>query len=79
MSKKLRSLLARITDLQAQSQARIAGDLQEELLQLITAARYEIKTAQVACGLGKSDAAVANLDSAREVLDQLELEVRRAL
>jgi hypothetical protein len=78
-ARELQVLLTRIIDLNDEHWTDFAAGLQEEVTQLISAARYEIKAAEFAWHAGKPEAAATNLASAREVLSELERAVRHSI
>ncbi|MBI5302214.1 MAG: GAF domain-containing sensor histidine kinase [Chloroflexi bacterium] len=78
-AEQLRSLLAKTIDLQEHERARIARDMHDGVVQLITAARLELQAVKVVSGLNLSRAAEGKLNAARQVLEEAELEIRRAI
>lgn len=78
-AEQLRALLAKTTRLQEEERARIARDMHDGVVQLITAARYELRAAKVATELGSSAGAQERLKAAREVLNEIEREIRHAI
>lgn len=78
-AEQLRSLLAKTIRIQEQERARIARDMHDGVVQLITAVRYELQAAKVAVGSGSAAAAHEKLHAAREMLTEMEKEIRRAI
>jgi signal transduction histidine kinase len=76
---QLRSLLAKSISIQEEERARIARDMHDGVIQLITAARYELRAGKVAVESGSSAVAEQRLGATREVLDELEKEIRQAI
>ncbi|CAG0943162.1 partial Signal transduction histidine-protein kinase/phosphatase DegS, partial [Anaerolineae bacterium] len=59
--------------------ARIARDMHDGVVQLITAARYELRAARVVGGTALPPLTHDKLDAAREVLEEAEKEIRNAI
>lgn len=78
-AEQLRALLTKTTRIQEEERARIARDMHDGIVQLITAARYELRAARVAAESGLAAGAQEKLQAAREVLDEIEREIRRAI
>jgi signal transduction histidine kinase len=78
-AEQLRALLAKTTRLQEEERARIARDMHDGVVQLITAARYELRAAKVAAESGSPAGAQERLKATREVLNEIEREIRRAI
>jgi signal transduction histidine kinase len=76
---QLRSLLSKTIKIQEEERARIAREMHDGVVQLITAARYELRAARVVGGATISRAAHEKLDAAREVLEETEREIRHAI
>ena len=76
---QLRSLLSKTITIQEEERARIARDLHDSVVQLITAARYEIKAAKVVGSSELSPLACGKLDAARQVLEEAEKELHNAV
>jgi len=78
-AEQLRLLLAKTIHIQEEERARIARDMHDGVMQLVTAARYELQAAKVAVGSGLAAAAQEKLNAAREVLNEMEKEIRHAI
>lgn len=78
-AKQLRALLARTTRIEEEERARIARDMHDGVVQLITATRYQLKAARTVAKSGATDLLEEKLDSVRELLDQMEQEIRNAI
>lgn len=78
-AEQLRALLVKTTRLQEEERARIARDMHDGVVQLITAARYELKAAKVAAESGSAAGMQERFRATREVLDEIEQEIRRAI
>ncbi len=78
-AEQLRSLLAKTISIQEEERARIARDLHDGVVQLITAARYELKAARVVGSAELSNGACEKLNAARQVLEEAEKEIRNAI
>ena len=78
-AEQLRALLARSIGIQAEERARIARDMHDSVIQLITATRYEIQAAKVTVGSGSIAAMKEKLDVARGVLNEMEIEIRNVI
>lgn len=76
---QLQSLLAKTIHLQEEERARIARDMHDGVVQLITSARYEIQAAKVVAGADLSRNAQGKLGAARDVLEEAEKEIRRVI
>lgn len=76
---QLRSLLAKTIHLQEEERARIARDMHDGVMQLITAMRYELKAAEIGAGPAPASPVPEKLASIREVLGEMESELRRAI
>ncbi|MBI4787438.1 MAG: GAF domain-containing sensor histidine kinase [Chloroflexi bacterium] len=76
---QLRSLWAKTIRIQEQERARIALDMHDGVIQLITAARCELKATRMLAQTCLPSAAEERLDATREVLDEIESELRRAI
>ncbi len=76
---QLRSLLSQTISIQEEERARIARDMHDGVVQLITAARYELQAARVVGGASLAVTAHGKLDAAREVLEEAEREIRNAI
>ncbi len=78
-AEQLQTLLAKTIHIQEEERARIAREMHDGVIQLITAARYELKALQVnpknqALGTDSPD-----LERTRQILDEMEQEIRRAI
>lgn len=78
-SKQLERLMSRIVNAQETERARIARDMHDGVVQLVTAARYELRAAQVVSGDELGPEVQSRIDSARELLDDIEKEIRSAI
>jgi two-component system sensor histidine kinase DegS len=78
-AEQLRALLARTMHLQEEERSRIARDMHDGVVQLITAARYELRAAKVASESGSAVKAKAKFEAVRDVLTKMEQEIRRAI
>jgi|GEM_PF-679891 len=78
-AEQLRALLAKTTRIQEEERARIARDMHDGVVQLITATRYELRAAQVAAESGLAAGIQEKFKAAREVLSEIEREIRRAI
>jgi signal transduction histidine kinase len=74
----LQGLLEKAIDRRNDNWARFARELQDEVVQLISATRYEIMAAQYSWERGRAGAAETSLESASEMLDELERQIRGA-
>jgi signal transduction histidine kinase len=78
-AEQLRTLLSKTIDIQEEERARIARDMHDGVVQLITAARYELRAARVVGGTQLPILAHEKLDTARQVLEEAEKEIRTAI
>lgn len=78
-AEQLRTLLAHTIHLQEEERARIAREMHDGVIQMVTALRYELKAANVAIGMNDSPAASGKLKQARQVLGDMEKEIRHAI
>lgn len=78
-AEQLKFLLAKTIHLQEEERARIARDMHDGVVQLITSARFEIQAARVVSGPKLTLSAQKKLTAAREVLEEAESEIRRAI
>ncbi|MBI4788927.1 MAG: GAF domain-containing sensor histidine kinase [Chloroflexi bacterium] len=78
-SEQLRLLLEKTIRAQEEERARIARDMHDDVVQLITSARWEIQTAQAFAGTELKSAARDGLAAAHELLDEIEKQIRRAI
>lgn len=78
-AEQLRSLLAKTIRVQEQERARIARDMHDGVVQLITAVRYELQATKVVVGSGSAAAAHEKLHAVREMLTEMETEIRHAI
>ena len=78
-SEQLRLLLSKTMRVQEDERARIARDMHDSVVQLLTAARFELDAA--ALGVRSDSKAVVpeKLAAARELLDEMEREIRRTI
>ncbi|MBI3914906.1 MAG: GAF domain-containing sensor histidine kinase [Chloroflexi bacterium] len=78
-AEQLKSLLAKTIHIEEEERARIARDMHDGVVQLITSARFEMQAAKVVAGKKMPPAAQAKLTAAREVLEEAEGEIRRVI
>ena len=78
-AERLRSLWDKTIRLQEEERARIARDMHDSIIQLITAARLELKATRVVAASGLPPLALEKMDALREILDEMEKELRRAI
>lgn len=78
-SEQLRLLLAKTIRVQEDERARIARDMHDGALQLINAARYQIQAAEIVAGQELAAPAQDKLLATRELLDEMEQEIRNAI
>ncbi len=78
-SEQLRLLLERTIRAQEEERARIARDMHDDVVQLITAARWEIQTAEAFAGTELKSAARDGLAAALTLLDEIEKQIRCAI
>ena len=78
-ARELRSLLAKTIDVQEQERARIAREMHDGVIQLISAARFELQTAKAAAQAGWTATANEKMDATRQVLVEMEKEIRRSI
>lgn len=76
---QLRLLLAKSVSIQSEERARIGRDMHDGVLQLLTAARIELRAAKVSVESASLDVAQQRLSAAREVMDEMEGEIRQAI
>ncbi|MBI5029082.1 MAG: GAF domain-containing protein [Chloroflexi bacterium] len=78
-SEQLRLLLEKTIRAQEEDRARIARDMHDDVVQLITSARWEIQTAEAFAGNDLKSAARDGLKAAHELLNEIEKQIRRAI
>ncbi len=78
-AQQLRSLLAKTIRIQEEEQARIARDMHDGVIQLVSAIKFELRAARVAAGDTLNEPAQEKLDAAHEVVDEIEREIRRTI
>jgi signal transduction histidine kinase len=78
-AEQLRSLWDKTIRLQEEERARIARDMHDGVIQLITAARFELKATRVVAGSRLPPRATEKMDALRGILDEMEKELRRAI
>ncbi|MBI5029384.1 MAG: GAF domain-containing sensor histidine kinase [Chloroflexi bacterium] len=78
-AEQLKSLLAKTIHIQEEERARIARDMHDGVVQLIASARYEIQAARVVAAKTLLPAEEEKLLAARQVLEEAEGEIRRAI
>jgi signal transduction histidine kinase len=76
---RLQAVLAETVDAQEQDRQRIAEDIHDGINQLLIGAMLELTSGQHRIEVGQPEAAAAALDSAREILAQVESEIRRVV
>ncbi|MFW6116488.1 MAG: GAF domain-containing protein [bacterium] len=74
-AEQLKSLLAKTIHVQEKEQGRIARDMHDGVVQLITAARYELQAARVALRSHSVATAREKVNAARRVLKEIEEEI----
>jgi signal transduction histidine kinase/putative methionine-R-sulfoxide reductase with GAF domain len=78
-AQQLRSLLAKTIRIQEEEQARIARDMHDGVIQLVSAIKFELRAARVAAGDTLNELGQEKLDAAREVVEEIEKEIRRTI
>lgn len=78
-AEQLRSLFANTIHIQEEERARIARDMHDGVMQLVASMRYELKAAKIAVGTVAPARALEKLDAMREVLGEMEQELRHAI
>ncbi|MBI5034822.1 MAG: GAF domain-containing sensor histidine kinase [Chloroflexi bacterium] len=78
-AEQLRHLLNRTISIQEEERERIARDMHDDVVQLITAVRYELKTAKFAIESGVANSALEEFETMRQSLDEMEMEIRHAI
>ncbi len=78
-AEQLRRLLGKTIHLQEEERARIAREMHDGVFQLVTAARYELQAGRYAIDAEAADRARDKLNAVREVLDEIEQEIRHAI
>ncbi len=78
-AEQLRSLWDKTIRLQEEERARIARDIHDGVIQLIAGARLEVKATRVVAGNGLPPLANEKIETLREILDEMEHELRRAI
>lgn len=78
-SEQLRLLLGKTIRAQEEERARIARDMHDDIVQLITSTRWEIQTAEAFAGAQLKSEAREGLAAAHELLDEMEKQIRRAI
>ncbi len=76
---QLRSLLGKTIEIQEGERARIARDMHDSVIQLITGVRYEIQAAKVVGGATLTTDAQAKLATAHKILEEMKTEIRRVI
>ena len=76
---RLQAVLTETVDGQEQDRQRIAEDLHDGINQLLIGAMLELTSSQHRIEAGQPDAAAAALGSAREILAEVEAEIRRVV
>lgn len=78
-AEQLKALLAKTIRIQEEEQARIAREMHDGVIQLITGTRFELETARVAMGDNISVTAYEKLGGVRELLGEIEKGIRHAI
>jgi signal transduction histidine kinase len=78
-SQRLRQLLHRNLCIQEKERTRIARDMHDGVVQLTTAASYELRAASALLELGQSPSAHNKLNGVRDLLREIEKEIRSAI
>ncbi len=78
-SEQLHLLLERTIRAQEEERARIARDMHDDVVQLITSARWEIQTAEAFAGNDLKSSARDALSAAHELLNEIERQIRCAI
>lgn len=76
---RLQAVLAETVDTQEQDRQRIAGDIHDGINQLLIGAMLELTSSQHRIESGQAEAAATALGSARDILTQVESEIRRVV
>jgi GAF domain-containing protein len=78
-AEKLRSVFAKAIHVQEEERARIARDMHDGVMQLISAQRYELKAAKLALESKSESVAMEKLDVMRQNLGEMDKELRHAI
>ncbi len=78
-AEQLSSLLARTIDMQEAERARIARDMHDGVIQLISAARFELQATQIIAGPALPATAEEKLKTTFQILQEMEKEIRRVI
>lgn len=78
-AEQLRALFAKTISIQEEERARIARDMHDGVIQLITGARYELQATKVVGGATLKPAAQTKLDTAYKILDEMKTEIKRVI
>jgi signal transduction histidine kinase len=78
-AEQLRALLTKTIAIQEGERARIARDMHDSVIQLITGVRYEIQAAKVVGGATLGTDAQAKLATAHKILEEMKTEIRRVI
>ncbi|HEX9076915.1 MAG TPA: GAF domain-containing sensor histidine kinase, partial [Anaerolineae bacterium] len=78
-AEQLRSLLAKTIDIQEQERARIARDMHDGVVQLISAARFELQAAKTYSRPAFAPTAEEKLETTHQILEEMEKEIRRTI
>jgi signal transduction histidine kinase len=76
-AEQLRSLLAKTIKIQEEERARIALDMHDGVIQMISAARYELQAAEVLTGSEMPTTAKEKFKTTYQILEEMEKEIRR--
>jgi signal transduction histidine kinase len=76
---RLQAVLADTVDTQENERRRISADLHDGINQLLIGAMLELTSSRHRIDAGQPDAAAASLDSARDILADVEAEIRRVV
>ncbi len=78
-SEQLRALLSKTVQAQEDERTRIARDMHDGVVQMVTAVRYELRAMQIVGGADCKPAVQDKIAAARELLDEMEREIRHAI
>jgi signal transduction histidine kinase len=76
---RLQAVLADTVDTQENERRRIAADVHDGINQLLIGAMLELTSSRHRIDAGQAEAAAASLDSARDILADVETEIRRVV
>ena len=78
-AERMRSLFAQTIHIQEEERARIARDMHDGVVQLISAQRFELKAAKLALESHAEAIAVEKLDEMHQILDEMDSELRHTI